>query len=94
LVAIAFLVVAGLTSSISAKLFGFKTQDGKGWITCDDEETNCSDSNHLNDSNAVCVRRIVKAVSDASNKGYIDALNEDSFLGSDYTNKLVSRCMN
>ena len=64
-----------LASSVYAKEFGSKK--GSNWITCT-ENTNCGDADHINNSDAVCVRRMLKQISNNLSAGYTNALAVDA----------------
>ena len=79
-----------LASSVLAKDFGAK--NGSNWIVCS-ENTNCGDADHMNNTDAVCVRRMLKQISNDQSAGYINAKNVDAQLGREFINTVVSRCM-
>jgi len=81
-----------LLTAVNAKDFGIK--NGDDWMLCSEDNTNCADDNHMNQNDAVCVRRFLKQVGNTAAPDYINELSRDTFLNRTEINTLVSRCMN
>ena len=87
------ILILAVLISISCVLSDFGIKSGDTWIECNDENTNCADSNHTASANSVCVRRVLKSVLDVNDADYIAAKASDSALGTSNIDTIVSRCM-